>query len=281
MVPLYRIAVLLTCHNRKTKTLACLRALFEAKLPAEINHLDVYLVDDGSTDGTSEAIKEKYTLVNIIQGNGNLFWNRGMHLAWETAAKTNDYDYYLWLNDDTILFDFALDMLLQKAELTKGKQILVGATCSSDLKNITYSGFQFYNTKLTPNGEWQLCDFFNGNIVLVPSAIFTKVGLLDMHFHHALGDFDYGMRATKLGFIHLLAPSTLGQCVAHETDPKWRNNGVPLFQRFRHLYSPLGNHPIEFFIFDKRHNGFLVSLKHFFTIHLRAILPQLWKDRIG
>ncbi|WP_333410708.1 hypothetical protein [Microcoleus sp. LAD1_D5] len=45
-----RIAVLLTCFNRKQKTLACLEALFNQTLPADTS-LTTYLVDDASTDG--------------------------------------------------------------------------------------------------------------------------------------------------------------------------------------------------------------------------------------
>lgn len=63
-----KIAVLLTCFNRKNKTLACLKSLFGI-----IPNCHVYLVDDKSTDGTSEAIKQNFPQVKIIKGDGNLF----------------------------------------------------------------------------------------------------------------------------------------------------------------------------------------------------------------
>ena len=81
-----RIAVLLTCHNRSEKTTACLHSLFQCYLPSDFV-LDVFLVDDGSTDGTAELVTEKFPKVIIIHGDGNLFWNRGMHLAWSYASK--------------------------------------------------------------------------------------------------------------------------------------------------------------------------------------------------
>jgi GT2 family glycosyltransferase len=49
-----RIAVLLTCFNRKQKTLACLEALFNQTLPADTS-LTTYLVDEASTDGIGTA----------------------------------------------------------------------------------------------------------------------------------------------------------------------------------------------------------------------------------
>lgn len=271
-----KIAILLTCHNRIGKTIECLKSLFNCHIP-ENHSFDVFLVDDGSTDGTSEVVKNEFPLVHIIQGNGNLFWNRGMLLAWKTATQTNDFDFFLWLNDDTVLFDIALDTLLQKAWSTEGKKILVGATCSSNFESITYSGFQFYDRKLIPNGSWQACDYFNGNIVLIPALIFKKVGYLDSHFNHTLGDFDYGMRATKMGFLTLLSPKALGFCDSNTKIPIWRNRNYTVMKRIHHLYSPLGNNPNEFFIIDKRQYGLLNAIFHYFTLHLRTIFPNLWE----
>lgn len=270
------VAVLITCFNRKEKTLACLESLYKCILTTGCS-FEVFLVDDGSTDGTSEAVLTRYTNINLIKGDGNLFWNNGMRLAWETANKGNEFDFYLWLNDDTILFDFSIEILLEKAILTNREHILVGSTLSRNLEHTTYSGFQYYDKKLIPNGNWQNCDYFNGNIVLIPNFVFKKNGYLDKRFRHALGDFDYGMRAGKLGLIHLLSPVPLGICDEHLNDPIWRNLDYSLFQRLRHLYSPLGNNPNEFFIIDNRQYGFMKAIIHYFTIHLRTLFPNLWK----
>lgn len=53
------IAVLLTCHNRKDKTLRSLDSLFSQDLAPDFS-LVVYLIDEGSTDRTSEAIAQTY-----------------------------------------------------------------------------------------------------------------------------------------------------------------------------------------------------------------------------
>src|SRR4028118_1511310 len=104
------IAVLMTCHNRKLKTLLTLESLFRQTLTSEIA-LSVYLVDDGSTDGTSEEVQQKYPQVKLFSGDGNLFWNGGMRIAFSEAMK-DEPDYYLWLNDDTVLAPEALNTLL-------------------------------------------------------------------------------------------------------------------------------------------------------------------------
>lgn len=273
------MAVLLTCHNRYEKTINCLNALYKCIIPNQY-FFDVFLVDDGSTDGTAERVKKVFPAVNIIMANGELYWNRGMYLAWNAAKNKMNYNYYFWLNDDTILFENSLKIMLDYSSVVNNNKIIVGATCSSINEEITYSGYIFPGKKLVPNGTWQDCNYFNGNIVLIPNDIFVKVGLIDKRFRHSLGDFDYGMRAFKLGFVHALSPIYLGVCESHEIEPIWRNTSVPVIKRLQYLYTPLGNNPFEFFIFDKRHYGFLTALIHFITIHLRTFFPFIWKTKL-
>jgi GT2 family glycosyltransferase len=271
------VAVLLTCHNRKEKTIACLITLFDCPL-LENYLMDVFLVDDGSSDGTSDAIREKFPQVNIIQGNGNLFWNRGMHLAWKTAASQYDCDYYLWLNDDTILYLNAIQELLVCSEGESNQKIICGSTSSTNNKNkITYGGRARNGDLIKPNGAMQYCNHFNGNIVLIPRYVYKIVGTNDPIFHHGLGDYDYGLRAKKKYVYSVITPFVLGECDRHL--PMWCNPKISIIRRLKLLYTPLGNHPIESFIYEKRHQGLFKAYFHFFTNHLRAIMPVLWKNR--
>ena len=90
-----KIATLLTFFNRKDKTLSCLESLFKVcklyneKSSSESIDLSVFLVDDGCTDGTADAIKEKFQdkPIHIIRGTGSLYWCRGMCLAWNSALQ--------------------------------------------------------------------------------------------------------------------------------------------------------------------------------------------------
>ena len=100
-----KIAVILTCFNRKQQTLSCLKSLFEARdnYQSEID-MNIYLTDDGCTDGTAYAVRDSFPAENItiLQGDGNLFWAGGMRLAWKDALKRyKEYAYYLLVNDDT------------------------------------------------------------------------------------------------------------------------------------------------------------------------------------
>jgi len=277
MISIPTIAVLLTCHNRKDKTLQCLAALYNQQ-ELELEYaIEVFLVDDASTDGTAVAIANQFSKVNIIPGNGNLFWNRGMHKAWETASKTKDFDYYLWLNDDTFLYPTALQSLLTNKI---SDSIVCGATQSAISKQTTYGGYKKNPHRLViPDGTFQECDYCNGNCVLISRDVFSKAGNLDPVFQHALGDFDYSFRAKKLGISIYIAPLFIGTCEGHTEIPKWRSPSISLISRVRSLYSASsGCHPFEFFIIDSRQNGIFAAIFHLITINLRAVVPFLWKD---
>ena len=125
-----RVSVLMTCHNRREQTLACLSAVAASRLAPSCS-LKVYLVDDGSTDGTSLAVRERFGDVQLIPASGDLYWNRGMHLAFRTAMLDR-CDAYLWLNDDTILYRDGISRLIATWQSQAGAEscIVVGSTCA-------------------------------------------------------------------------------------------------------------------------------------------------------
>lgn len=272
------IAVLLTVFNRKDKTLQSLERLYNL-LPLDGYQVDVYLTNDGCTDGTPEAVAELFPQVKIINARGDLFWNRGMWTAWDTAAKTKDYDFYLWLNDDTFVYDNMLKVLTDSAVETNEKSIIVGATESTDHSVITYGG-RLQNGRIPkPNGELTKVDYFNGNIVLIPRAAYKVLGNLDYYFTHSKGDFDYGMRAKKAGVPMYQCGVALGECEAHTTFDKWCDPDVPFTKRWKMLNRPNGMPPKELFHLELRHDGLLKACFHYITIYVRCLFPLLWQKR--
>lgn len=270
------LAVLLTVFNRKDKTLQCLERLY-GLLPLDGYQVDVYLTDDGCTDGTPEAVAEHFPQVNVIHAKGDLFWNRGMWTAWDIAAKAKDYDFYLWLNDDTFVYDNMLKVLFEAAIETKEKAIVVGATESTDHSKITYGGRLKNGSIPKPDGNLVKVDHFNGNIVLIPRAAYKVLGNLDHYFTHSKGDFDYGMRAKKANIVMFQAGEVLGECDAHPTFDKWCNPIVPFVQRWKMLHRPNGMPPKETFHLERRNKGLLTACFHYLTIYLRCLCPKLWK----
>lgn len=270
------IAVLITVFNRKNTTLRCLARLYN-QLPLDGFDVDVYLTDDGCTDGTPEAVASLFPKVNVIHGKGDLYWNRGMWTAWNTAVETKCYNYYLWINDDTFVYDNMLATLLIVANKTGDEAIIVGATQATDHSCLTYGGRIRSGEIPQPNGDIMPVDFFNGNIVLVPQKVYAVLGNLDYYFTHSKGDFDYGMRANKAGIKIYQAGCVLGECDNHQVIDKWCNPSVPLVLRWRMMHRPNGMPPKETFHLERRHYGLVKACFHYFTIYVRCLMPWLWK----
>lgn len=271
-----QIAVIMTCFNRRDTTLACLRAIHQ-----QTRNFDVYLTDDGSSDGTAEAIKAEFPQVKILQGNGNLFWVGGMRLAFAEAIK-NSYNYYLWLNDDTFLETDTLDKLL-KIQLYLSEQncensIVVGTTQDPITGKPTYGGAikskKWYSNKfefLQPTQFIQQCDAMFGNCVLIPHNVVAKVGNIDPAFIHSLGDLDYALRARKLGCSIWIAPGMVGTCSKNSIRNSWADTNLPLQQRLQKVLQIKGFPLKPWTTFCSRHSG-PFWLIYWLLPYIRAII---------
>jgi len=258
------IAVVMTCHNRCSITLKCLEALYNQEFSAE-TQLQVYLLDDGSTDGTKEQVQNRYPDTIVLPGSGNLFWNGGMCLAFAEAMKQN-YDFYLWLNDDTILYSQAVSTLLNTYRSISAQEdsqsIIVGATQDSETGKITYSGLvrdRWWHPltfqRLEPSHSPKRCDTICGNCVLLPNKVVQLVGNLDTAFTHGLGDRDYGLRARKEGVYIWLAPGYAGVCSANLYYSSFLDVSLPLRELLKRLHHPKASPPLERKVYIKRHAG--------------------------
>lgn len=269
-----KIAVLMTCYNRAETTLECLQCLFAAasKVPYEF---DVWLNDDASTDGTARKVRTAFPMVKIILGSGKDFWCGGMRRAWHAAMESGiDYRGYLWLNDDTRLHQDGLSVLLGHSSMDDS--ILVGAICSARDGRPTFGGEDEYGV-VFPNGKWQSIRQMNGNVVWVPQSVFAKIGMLDRHWTHAMGDVDYSRTAVENGIGVFLTPSFVGRCEKDGGRRPWRNPDVPLLKRIRNLYSPLGySEPYNLFRYCLKHDGLMVAIRNYLVCHIRMLIPRLF-----
>lgn len=270
-----RVAVLMSVYNRKTKTLSCLSACYSQieQMKADRKYdFTVYMTEDGCTDGTSEAVSEMFPDVRIIHGDGHLYWNRGMCAAWEEAAR-EDYDFYLWLNDDTIINEGALQCLLEISGALGNKAIIAGTAEASD-GSISYGGRTKKGKIIVPDSIIPVgCDIFNGNLVLVPRHVFRRLGTMDPVYSHSFGDYDYGVRAERAGVDSVVAPGILASCDRNPGIPVWRDGAYSLKQRYASVTGPKGRPFREQFIYDVRSEGWLMAIMHFVTLNLRVIFP--------
>lgn len=254
-----RVAVLLTTHNRVEKTLSCLEALEAQK--CRNAQVDTVLCDAGSSDGTEERVRTLFSSVKVLRAGPELFWNGGMRHAFAQAVQ-KDYDFYLWLNDDTMLDPHALQALLSthsdRRISANYPAIIVGPVRDPEGGTITYGGVArpdrrrpLYFETVGPQAEPTEVETMHGNCVLVSRDVVRSVGLLDAGFTHGMGDFDYGLRARAQGVSIWVAPNTVAVCP--------RNAQVPPATSFRKhlrgLSDPKGLPPREWVRFARRWAG--------------------------
>lgn len=262
-----RIAVLLATFNRREKTLSCLNQLFDQVLPWNVE-TEVFLTDDASPDGTAVAVEALYPSVHILEGSGSLFWAGGMRNSWTEALK-GDFDYYLLLNDDTLLKGAALYRLICYA-FKKPDAIFIGTTADSRGK-VSYGGRKLYDQhkiqsfSVYSDTELIECDLANANIMLVPHVVVQSIGILSGSYTHSIADYDYTIRAKKAGFHTYVVPGILGYCVDDHGN-NWRSSDVSLAERIRYLKSPKGLAYKEYLHFIRQH----------FPQHLPAAFIKLW-----
>lgn len=262
------IAVLLTCFNRIEHTKKCIEKIYSKKI-------DIYLVDDGSTDGTFEYIRENYPKVNLIKGDGSLFWNRGMYKAWEHASKKS-YDYFIWMNDDIKPTDDAFEEIIECSLINKDECIISGII-QSEKGEIIYGGSNEKKKLIKPNGNFQQIRFLNGNFVLVPKHVFKILGNLDFNLHHDLGDVDYGLRAITKNIKVLTTRKAVAIGTVNNIC-RIRKNKTSVKKRFKQLNSPLGSPLKIVYYFQKKHFGYLKAiLTVSFLVFLNLIPDNLNK----
>jgi GT2 family glycosyltransferase len=265
------ISVLMTCFNRRDYTLACLRLLYAQALP-EGDVLNVVLVDDGSKDGTTVAVANEFPEVQLLEGDGSLYWCGGMRKAWAHAALA-DPDYLLLLNDDTMLKPDAILSLLSIAPNPSDRVIAVGPVADPDSNQVVYGGRPPGVHVHPPQpGEVPIeCNTFNANCVLIPRGVSAVLGGFYDGYTHGFADFDYGVQARRKGIRILQGTRIVGTCRLNSDENTWRDARLPRLRRFQLLRSPKAMPFREHLAFARRTQGakwFKFLLSPYFRILL-------------
>lgn len=257
---LKKIAVLMTCYNRVQTTLECLRRLFALNMPAGYS-FDIWLVDDASPDMTGEKVKFAYPQVHVINGVGNLFWSKGMRLAWDKAAEAWDYDFYLWLNDDVMLNADALGVML--GDFARLGGVIVGKFSSDETEaDVSYS----------LKGR-----YMSGNFVLVPQEVYRKVGKIYGGYHHQYGDYDYGLHVLKTGIPLNATNQFCGICP--QQPERYKNlNGLGVVARLRTLLDPRGFDLHDAVVYKYRNWGIIRATLSMVHVIMSVMFYPLWNS---
>lgn len=294
-----KIAVLLTCFNRKVLTLSCLEHVLKAREAYNVNHndkikLSFFLTDDKCTDGTPDAVGDllQNESLTIISANGNAYWAGGMRLAWNKALEVGCFDFYLLLNDDTDVWPNLFDELLEAHEYSLKNFSVYGiysgnTTWKNNHSVITFGGKKEYGrffkkyVRLSPIGIPQKCDIVNANILMVPDAVVKKIGIFPDCYVHGAADNDYGKRAADAGFLVLITANFCGSCDAdnYDVDEECAKiKKMNLKQRKKYFNNPV--HSIHDIVeFSKRWRTTevpMIIIRHFLHVYLPMAYNYLY-----
>ena len=99
------MSIVIVCWNNRDYLDPCLQSLYDSNLDSSF---EVVVVDNGSTDGSQQMLRDKYPDVKIIQNEGNV----GLGKASNQGIKSSDGEFILLFNNDTIVNKHALDSIV-------------------------------------------------------------------------------------------------------------------------------------------------------------------------
>ena len=207
-----------------------------AELETKGMDVECLVVDNGSHDGTEEAIKN-YKLSNMdykfIQSGANLGFAGGNNVGIKDALKRR-FDYIDLLNNDLILPNDLVTKLVSYMEASPE----VGLASP---KMYFAKGYEFHKDRYKENEKGKVIwyaggivdknnvytthrgvdevdrgqydkieetDVANGATVIIRREVFEKVGLLDSSFFLYWEDADFSQRAKRAGFGVMYYPKT-------------------------------------------------------------------------
>lgn len=208
-----KVIAVVPVHNGRDETLAFLDSMARVTWPA----LDIIVVDDGSTDGTSEAIAARFPGTTVLQGDGTLWWAGATNLGIREALARGA-DFILTVNNDNLVEPGFLEPLVEA--VTNVHRSLATAKmwdyddrsfiCSFGGRIDWHLGeIRDYNSlrdRLNFDEPME-CDWLHGSCTLIPAGAFSELGLLDQKSYPQYhGDAEFSLRAQRRGYRLLVEP---------------------------------------------------------------------------
>ncbi|HMQ03509.1 MAG TPA: glycosyltransferase family 2 protein [Pyrinomonadaceae bacterium] len=209
-----KLAIVAPVHNRRELTLQCLQSL--ARIDRTGLEVEIFIVDDGCTDGTREALEERFPQVHIVHGTGELWYTAGTNLGIVAALKHKP-DYVLCINDDSIFDERSVSRMIDLAKLQPrsvvGALLLLWDTPHrvfqvAPVWNTWKGGWQHWYQQTVwtvPNMPWEV-DAIVGNCILYPAAVFEECGFMNPSISAQYGDAEFTTRLRKCGWRLLIEP---------------------------------------------------------------------------
>ncbi|MXZ74619.1 MAG: glycosyltransferase family 2 protein [Gemmatimonadetes bacterium] len=226
------VTIVILNWNREADTLECLDSLARMNYPS----FSIVVVDNGSTDGSPEAIERwgcEHLPLTLIRNGENRGFVRGSNQGMRHALST-DTEYVFLLNNDTVVEPDALSLLVETAERSGERSGQCPGERSCDIGMVGPKIYQYGKDNVLDSAGtraiWWLAQGFlighgeddrgqydnpgempyvTGTALLVKRAVLEKIGLMDEDYFCYFDDFDWGLKARKAGYRLLLVPEAV------------------------------------------------------------------------
>lgn len=214
------LSVIIPVFNGISYTKTALKNLTDLQREIDPSKLKIsnIVVDDGSTDGTSEYIKENYPDCIVLSGNGNLWWSGGVNAGAKYAVEELKADFLLLWNNDIICGGDYFSALYGIIENLNSNTFVGSKIFSKDDIIWSMGGFfnpftgrkDHYGYQQKDSEEFEQVrqvDWLPGMGTVVPAGAIGKIGYWDaINFPQYHGDSDYTYRAKLAGYEILVDP---------------------------------------------------------------------------
>ena len=235
MQPLVCIIVL--NWNGRNDTLECLESIARVDYP----NFEVVVADNGSTDGSVEAVERCHPGVRIIENRANLGFAEGNNGAIRHALETGA-DFIFLLNNDTVVDPGVVTEFVRAAQQMPQAGVF-GAKIyhHADSRRLWYAGgywdsrtlsFNEYGAGEIDRGQYDVLtetEWVIGCAMFIRAEVFRKVGLLEPRFFLNNEEIDFCSRAKRAGFLCSYVP---GARVWHKISVSFGGEDSPLKEYF-------------------------------------------------
>jgi GT2 family glycosyltransferase len=257
-----RLSIVIVTYNSVGQIDDCLRSIAHDGRP-RVDH-EILVVDNSSTDGTSELIRAQWTGVRIVDAGGNLGFSRANNLG----IRNSSGDLLLLLNPDTVVPAGAIDTMVSvltsrpdvailgprlvdaagRPELSFGRMMSPLAELRQKVL-VRRSGrrglLATYVNALTQR-EREV-DWVSGACLLVRRADAESVGLMDERFFMYAEDVDFCAAVRARGRRVLFTPAATvthlrGQSRASAsaaTEQAYRRSQIAFYEKHHPAWAPL------------------------------------------
>lgn len=208
----HKIATVVCAYNNKDSIVKVISALLSQKHPIK----EIIVVDNASSDGTSELVKSQYPIITLLSNNNNLGvgggYARGMEYAYHRG-----YDWIWLLDGDSIPHELSLKKLIDFFPLIKNKDSKVGILAPSTVNSITGLREYYFMTqkfiKQIEKSDSSESFYFVDSVIssgsLINRNIIRDVGLPRIDFFMDFVDYEYNLRVKKNGYKIVYIPSSI------------------------------------------------------------------------